>query len=232
MSLLSRITSFLPRRKVPVPYRPASDISLLVYLDSELGIAFNRREPEVIQYTRNLLEEGFIRTVFDIGANIGSYTFLALSYPDVSVTAFEPHPENVKRLNANSAYNNLSNQLTIVESAVWKSSGTITLQEGTNPRTHSVSAGQARQDEKNVDAVTLDDYCDAENQHPDLVKVDVEGQAGAVVAGATCLLKVDSPDWIVEYHDDDEKQAVLQALTDTYDITPITDNHFHATTRL
>lgn len=222
---LSRATSYLPHIKLPIPYRLAPRRSLKVYLDSELGLPLNFREPKIQEFFTDKLDDYGV--IFDIGAHIGTYTILATRSQGVDVHAFEPHPTNVRRLNENVEYNGLIDQIETVSGAITDSNGEIELVVGNSDTTHSVVSDVG--ESVVVDSTTLDTYCDDHTPYPDLVKVDVEGGGNLVIDGASEILK-QHPDWLVETHSEEEKGAFVDAFeSNGYTVSRIAENHWFVT---
>jgi FkbM family methyltransferase len=141
---------------------------------------------------------GFIRgvagpetTFIDIGAHIGYFSLLCarIGGPGCRIWAFEPSSNSVAILRTNVQANRMSSQIQVIASAVGDCVGTVSLFEGaTDPMLSSLHAGAARgsgplHDEK-VPCTTLDHWAER-NGWPriDVVKLDVEGNEVAVLAG-------------------------------------------------
>lgn len=152
-------------------------------------------------YCERTIEPGW--TVVDVGANIGLYTllFAQLAGPDGQVHAFEPEPENHRRLLVNLALNEASN-VSARQEALAAVPGTRTL----NVYDHSLNAwhsfgraslpdpfapGHTAEPSHTLDVTTtmLDSYC-AEKaiDSVDFLKIDVEGAELDVLHGAAKLL--------------------------------------------
>ena len=133
--------------------------------------------------------------VLDVGANIGYYTLLAARAvgPSGLVCAFEPEPHNFALLSRSVAENGFAN-VRLVQAAVSDREGATKLHlDDANFGAHSFDAGSVPTSSgRSVDVrtVRLDDY------EPEvrgfaagvLVKVDVQGAEGLVVAGGRRLL--------------------------------------------
>jgi len=132
---------------------------------------------------------------FDIGANHGSYTKVMKDYAD-KIFAFEPHPDNLKKLTENT--NGIDN-LTIVPIALSNKVGSIQLfQCPSNPGGHSISTKIAERREWShnpsnfieVKTVTLDLFCEQNNlSNITCMKIDVEAAEQYVLEGAENTLK-------------------------------------------
>lgn len=221
---LKYITSYLPHIKVPIPYRLAPNRSIQVYLDSELGLPLNVREPQIQRFLKNKISE--YNLFIDIGAHIGTYSVLATRERNVDVHSFEPHPTNVERLRENIGLNKLHDQVSVVPKAVGDSDGKVKLAVGGNNTTYSlVDEGE----QITVECVTLDSYCRRLGDYPDLIKVDVEGAGALVVEGTSEVVK-SHPDWLVEVHSEDEKVAFRRIFeSNRYTITQLDADHWFTT---
>lgn len=221
MRILSRMTSYFPHVKLPVPYRLYPKRSIKVYIDSELGLPLNFREPMVQTFfVERIYDYGVI---FDIGAHIGTYSILATCSESTEVHAFEPHPHNFKRLQENISQNGLENQVNTVSAAVTNSGGEIELGIGDNDVTHSVVF--KNRNSINVDSITLDSYCDERALYPDLIKIDVEGSGKLVIEGALEVLDK-QPDWLIEIHSKEEENELRELFESKgYTITQLSKDH-------
>jgi len=130
--------------------------------------------------------------VVDVGANVGIYSrfFSGCVGPTGVVHAFEPSPENFRRLQ--SATGKLSN-VHLSRAAVGERSGTsqLYLSENLNVdhRTYQPEGGS--RDTVPVDVIALDDYFRSANR-VDLIKLDVQGYELHALRGADRVLQ-DNP---------------------------------------
>jgi len=133
------------------------------------------------------------RIVFDIGANAGIYSLAALAQkPDADVHAFEPTAEIAARLRETASLNRLD-RLHTHELAVSRENGHAILHrwrgadnsnEGMNFITMDGDDAAER-----VQTVCLDGFCRNQSiEHIDLLKLDIQGQEAAALAGAKGLL--------------------------------------------
>lgn len=195
----------------------------MVYLDSELGLPLNFREPAVQKLLVDSLDR--YETFFDVGANIGAYAILACRAEHIDVHAFEPHPENVARLRENVSLNGLNHQISVVPKAVSDDDGETTLWVG-SPLGHSLTQGNG--EEIPIESVKLDSYASSQGVSPDIVKLDVEGAGAMVLEGATYVLE-EGPDWVTEFHNRSEMDAFKEAFDSFgYRVKRLTERHFFA----
>lgn len=153
-------------------------------------------------------------TVFDVGANVGFFTLLGafLAGPTGRVVSFEPAAENLRRLAANIALNDVAN-ITVVEQPV--SDGiedTAFHLNSDNAGGHSLWApgnfpanAKSREAPRSIAMRTT--TIDAEVARlnlapPRVIKIDTEGAEHKVLAGAAGLLQGRKVPYIVaELHE-------------------------------
>lgn len=207
---LAHGSSLLPHRKITVPCRLAPEMRLRVYMDSEMSLPLCLAEPETFRTFMNLISPDDV--VFDIGAHIGTYSIHAASVTNTDIHAFEPHPDNIKRLRENIGLNNITDRVRVIESAVWKSEGEVKLAVKSSDTTHSVVKDAKPNRTITIESISLNTYCQENNITPDIIKVDVEGEGEDVIAGSDRILAMSRPLWIVEYHTDRERDAFITAF--------------------
>jgi FkbM family methyltransferase len=164
-------------------------------------MAFGLYELDTARVLRRLLRAG--DTFIDCGANIGYFSLLAAKAvgPTGRVHAFEPQPDNRRRLAAHAAANGLESIITIHPAALSDGPGAVRLHTYDNPaanhgqstmfvlpgtETHSVS----------VETVRLDDYLPGVT--PRLIKLDIEGAEPLAISGMTETLRRHQPAVIME----------------------------------
>lgn len=135
--------------------------------------------------------------ILDVGANVGSRAVaLARVFPEATIHAFEPHPQNYDQLR-----NNLHDlpQVRCHNLALGKASGQVTLydradREGsTHASLHSDVISDIHQQPVKAVRVSIDtlDNIAAENgiTRVDYLKIDTEGNELAVLEGASRMLR-------------------------------------------
>jgi len=140
---------------------------------------------------------GMIRpgdTVFDCGCNQGFHSLIYsdLVGPNGKVVAFDPYPLNMKLSRFNADLNTKSN-IDFVEAGLSDRRGTakVSISEQS-----TVLDNRDADDTISINLVPLDDYKD---DHPDYIKIDVEGAEVDALAGAVEILK-SRPSIYVEVH--------------------------------
>jgi FkbM family methyltransferase len=152
-------------------------------------------ENKQLERARSLIRDHQLDTVIDIGANIGLYTVVLGSMPEISTTwAFEPVRRNFAQLMGNVFVNGLSDRVEARNLALGESVSSAVIH--INPR----STGVSRLDlvhtkapnefiaQETIRIERLDDVCQLHDRRI-FMKVDVEGHADAVIAGAAALLR-------------------------------------------
>lgn len=133
--------------------------------------------------------------LWDVGANIGLYSWLAISADSATrAVLFEPDPDNLALLSRTIADAGIR-RATILPCAVSDRAGEAVFQRDTvSGHTGGIAHEKPRdrQDRILVRTVTLDGMMQTEPS-PDLVKIDVEGGEAAVFAGAQRLIATVQP---------------------------------------
>ncbi len=153
-------------------------------------------------------------TVFDVGAHAGfwSFVFAALAAPDGRVFSFEPSPQNFPRLRRNAELNPRV-RLTAVNAGASDVEGPARLTiRGSCSQVVRGDAGPAVATAE-VRLLTLDDFVFRDGHPlPAFLKIDVEGHAARVLAGARRLLADRRPSLLIELHDPAEVAGVREML--------------------
>jgi FkbM family methyltransferase len=157
--------------------------------------------------------------VYDVGANRGQSTLHLASAvgPSGRVVAFEPVPGVCQDLGRNLQLNKLT-QGTAVNAAAADREGTAEfLFDTAQPTQGKLSAVEPTNTlrtatTQQVRLVRLDDYEKHGWPVPQLIKIDVEGGAGAVLAGAGRLIATAAPAIFIELHGPEEREAVQRLL--------------------
>ncbi|HCK76972.1 MAG TPA: hypothetical protein DHW07_07490 [Gammaproteobacteria bacterium] len=129
---------------------------------------------------------------FDIGANTGYFSCLALSCGVLGVTAFEPDPDTCNVMDGQRRLNGWDDAtLSIVPMGLSDESGHQQLIRGSDSGEsgfgdwpHREAVGKIE-----VEVITLDEYCRQVGRYPSVMKIDVEGWEYQVLCGATAVLE-------------------------------------------
>lgn len=212
---LSKVPGLLPLYKVLYKtLRPRGIISiecpgfrLLVNSKDEGIVPYLLTEgiydPSLTSLFKTLIRPGM--TVFDVGANFGYFTLIAAQCVGNNgrVFAWEPEPDNYNLLVRNIELNRCIN-VTALPLALSDREGQVSLYlDKANLGCHSVSKenvsspGGFRQ----VQATTLDRFVDklGPNNRVDVIKMDVQGAEGLVIAGGDETLRRNDVKMLMEF---------------------------------
>ena len=142
--------------------------------------------------------------LFDVGAHAGFWEVILASRCR-HIYAFEPSPRNFDRLWRNIAQNQIPN-VTPVAVAVSDQSAKLHFVEN-GSMSHLAEKGIE------VNAIQLDEYA-AQHEPPSVVKVDIEGLAGAALSGMRYTLSQCKPVLFLELHNTDEVAACHAVVDD------------------
>jgi FkbM family methyltransferase len=181
-------------------------------------------EPEVQAAIQVLAREHpGLDTVYDIGAHIGFHAMaLVRCFPHAHVFAFEPNPQNRKRLALNIARNGLEGRITPMPHAVSNNSQEARFYVGAS----TWSGGLVREHRENysqelsVMTTSLDEMVFTKAlPPPQLIKIDAEGAEAQVIRGAARVLRVHKPAVMAELHHSETGREVLTSLREMqYDV--------------
>ncbi len=182
-----------PRDRLHLRHTVLEGRHLVVPANEDVGrqIVYRREyEPDETRFFQRTLRETDI--CFDVGANVGYYTVLMGGIARRGrVHAFEPEPLARAVLALNVVLNGLQN-VVISPSAVGRIEGEACFSVARD-RAYSGFADTGRRPMERVAAVavtTLDDWARASRlDRVDVLKVDVEGAEGEVIAGGHALLQ-------------------------------------------
>ncbi len=166
------------------------------------------------------IKPGFV--IYDIGAYIGFFSLLAgrLTGQAGRVYAFEPLPDNLERLKLNISLNGMVGVVTCIPMAVFDKTDNVPYYDfGRDDWGHiggAISSTEKYPSEPRaiVKTISLDEFVFQEgNPAPNLIKIDVEGREGKVLAGARQLLKKFKPIIICEVHFPEAAKQVYEELS-------------------
>lgn len=153
-------------------------------------------EPDTLACFLAAIETQHASCVYDVGANIGVFSWLAAALARIDVVAFEPAPNLAERIREICAENNLA--INVEELALGSTYGMATLylsqvsdssnslRKGYRPSVLSVEVA--------VD--TIDRYAARTQRFPEVLKIDTESTEPDVLRGAAGLLSERRP-WII-----------------------------------
>jgi FkbM family methyltransferase len=150
-----------------------------------------------IYHVKKLLRPG--STMFDIGANFGSYSLQICEglATKCNIHCFEPTLETYKRLVQNIHLNGFSEKISAhcVGLSDEPSVGGLAHQVGNSGASRIVSTGEGQQ----VSLINLDTFCEANHiDQLNFIKMDVQGFEPRVLRGATATIERFRPPMLVE----------------------------------
>ena len=160
--------------------------------------SLERVDPRLLDTVRAVVTPGMC--VWDVGANVGLFTFAAAAKAgrSGSVVAFEPTPSLAAMVRRTAATLPAgAAPVHVVEAAICGSSGVQELVQSSrssslNRLSGSRSGNEQSRGSVTVETRTLDSMMD-EGPWPDVVKLDVEGLEAAVLEGAGRVLREARP---------------------------------------
>ncbi|NJL28799.1 MAG: FkbM family methyltransferase [Thermoanaerobaculia bacterium] len=193
----------------------------------------NPHEKAILEHLGELLAEA--KLFVDIGASLGQYTFYASRIlENGQIVAIEADPLRYEQLahNCEQWQTASGNKITAIRAAVAESAGEISFFTTDSDVSgglfaHPTSAPGVSWRELRVPCLCLDDRF--AGQVPDLVKIDVEGAEGRVLAGARRLLAENHTQWLVELHgwDDGAGHGGAEAIYRLFDQLGYRNADFH-----
>lgn len=172
--------------------------------DIAYGIAQNGQvEPEETALVNRILST-FTRdktpVVYDIGANTGYYSILAASVHSARVYSFEPLLEHLTCLSSSSRLNGIEDHITTYQIALSDADEERDFYlGGSGSSLDPLFLGNASAKHIKVRSVQLDALREEEGmEHPDFVKIDVEGSEYAVLRGAIETIQTALPVLFIE----------------------------------
>ena len=147
---------------------------------------------------------GNVKTVLDIGANLGNHTLYWAKYlhPE-KIVSFEPFPSNYEALKQNISDNGLDQLVTTEMLAVGESSGYVSVASIDRSNLGATSFKQVGESSTNADSgvtqmTNVDHYVQQHQLTVDFIKVDTEGFEMSVLKGAEKTIVKDKPALWVE----------------------------------
>lgn len=152
--------------------------------------------------------------VYDVGANIGVISLLMAMCPagaESRIHSVEPEPRNFRRLTRNIELNGLGERIRPHQLALGATEGEVDLfVRGTaGEGRHSIATQRGATGSIRVPLTTMTAFASANGGPPDVVKIDVEGAEGQVLAGMADLVRNGQPREIfVEIHPKGERDRM------------------------
>ena len=156
-------------------------------LPCQYGKTYLCYEEEESKQFEELIEKGDM--VFDIGAQVGYYTLLAVKTGAGRVYALDIMNTYVREAKRQVALNGFESKVEVLRVALGKKDG--------EPLTFQNYFSKTK-----MKSVTLDTFCKEKNIVPNVIKIDVQGNELAVLEGAKEILKTHKPKIIVMLYDE------------------------------
>ena len=149
-----------------------------------------------LQRILSSLREGDV--FFDVGANIGLVSLIVARQPQFAggtAHAFEPEPRNLAHMKRNVSANGLDEQIKSHGVALSKEEGTASLfvRGKAGEGRHSLVSEKGSTGSIEVRLTTMACFCREQGVTPTVVKIDVEGAEGEVLAGMKDMLAENRP---------------------------------------
>lgn len=137
-------------------------------------------------------------TFFDVGANIGLVSLIVARQPQFAggiVHAFEPEPRNFAHLQRNLAANQLDRRAFAHQVALSREEGRAELfiRGKAGEGRHSLVSARGSTGSISVELTTMAAFCARNQLEPTIIKIDVEGAEGDVLAGMDGLFAQTRP---------------------------------------
>lgn len=153
-------------------------------------------ESELIEHMRPAMQADDV--LYDVGANIGLISILMARHESgasAQVLCFEPEPRNFEQLSNNVSLNQLNDRVSCHQMALGATEGEIVLHvRGTaGEGRHSIATDKGATDSILVKLSTMSHFAQNSGRYPDVIKIDVEGAEGQVLAGMEELMQDHPP---------------------------------------
>jgi FkbM family methyltransferase len=135
---------------------------------------------------------------FDVGANIGLVSLIVTRQPQFEggvAHAFEPEPRNLEHMKRNVSANSLDERIHSHGIALSKEEGTASLfvRGKAGEGRHSLVSEKGSTGSIEVRLTTMASFCAEQGVYPSVVKIDVEGAEGEVLAGMDGMMNENRP---------------------------------------
>lgn len=150
---------------------------------------------------------------YDVGANVGMYTILAMMYHDnLQVVSFEPECQNFSRLIAN-LHDSHFDRATAYSMGL-SSENTLSYLEQVNPKVAGRSSSLAATSSVHgLVTMTMDAFTEKSQTFPNYIKVDVDGIEEMVLLGALKTLQDPRLKSVLVEVSETSRDACVQMMT-------------------
>ncbi|AXC13215.1 methyltransferase, FkbM family domain protein [Acidisarcina polymorpha] len=212
IKLLRQVAELLSRRRVFRRRFPAKYGSAQLYVTPECGLRYLRGnlesvDPMLLDLAAELVQPGAV--VWDVGANLGLFSFAAagLAGVDGQIFALEPDTYLVGLLRRSARLKNAhAAPVNVIPCAVADTMSLATFHIVQRARAANYLAGHGAsqtggvRETQRVLTITLD-WLATQIPTPDVIKIDVEGADLRVLYGAEELLRAKKPDLVCEVYE-------------------------------
>lgn len=196
----------------------AAGLKMRLDLQLEKDYWLGTYEADLQAAVAELVQPGWV--AYDVGANIGYVTLLlAQKLGDLGkIFAFEALPDNLERLHAHIAINNLEPRVRVFPGAVAAASQPVRFLVGPSGAMGKAegSAGRAEghREAIEVPGIALDDFVYRDgNPWPQVIKMDIEGGEVLALQGMPRLLREHHPLILLELHGPEAARATWETLS-------------------
>ena len=184
--------------------------------DSEMYLTTFMTKPyyehSVVMHLKQVVKSFTSPVFLDVGAHFGYYTVYMskLGGPSSKIYSFEPNSDYFEVLSRNVRLNNLRN-VSLHQIALSDKRGTVTMETSKRFRSAGFVLGKRKMHKldtsdvgpgEQVLAIPFDELADQGGIRPDIVKVDVHGAEGNVIAGMKRTLRESVSHIYCELHDE------------------------------
>ena len=206
-------------------------VALRPFTHASIFLGRNKLEPGIrsliLKICKELTQDKKEHFFFDVGANIGLYTWeVAKICPDLKIMVFEPDPNNIELLQITNGLTG-SDRIKLCSFALSnKCQETAFEQDYLTSATGSIASGNQSWIEKYLNGTpnkikiqtrTLDQIS-GKSKLPTLVKIDVEGHENEVLEGGMRTIQKSKPVIIVESFPPKQSKVTMTLKTIGYNI--------------
>ena len=191
----------------------------------------NLEESSVVQF-RHILNASQIELFFDIGANVGTYSWIARSEGVKEILLFEPDVTNQRLLGATIQRNSIDNcflmpfavssKVGIEKFLVDNASGTTGSLVDDTKNKSSLHSAYGMNRFRSVLTLKLDVFCEFASKKRTMLKIDVEGAEKLVFEGAQKFLSMNNPFVLIEAF---ERRNLEPLEVLGYHVVDLLENH-------
>lgn len=207
-------------------------VSVKLLRDASVILAHKGKEVESRNSFIEILNKQKIQTFFDIGANIGSYSWAALAHGVDEVFLFEPDETNQRLLSKTIRKNDLARcylvtfavgeTVGVAEFLIDHASGATGSLENHTKNISSLHYAYGMADTRTVPTLNLDIFAEYARSKRVMVKIDVEGAEVGVFKGGRKFFQQVYPFVLVECFE----RGRLRFFEEIgYSIHPLPENH-------